>query len=219
MAAPGAQVALEQLCRDYWHPLYAFVRRKGHDPETARDIVQGLFVDLLERGDLGTVEPEHGRFRSFLMACCTHYLAKMHDRERAIKRGGGRAILSLDTLQAETQFGGELAHDLTAERLFDRRWALTLLDHILTELDAEMVDPDKRPLYDRLRPSLLGQEDAPSYKAIAVELGLTEGAVKMAAHRLRARYRQRFRDEIARTVADPAEIDDEIRTLLAALTQ
>ncbi len=217
-AAPGARAALEDLCRDYWYPLYAFVRRKGHDPETARDIVQGLFTDLLERGDLGTVAPEHGRFRSFLMACCTHYLSKGHDRDRAVKRGGGRAFISLDALQAESRFGGEPAHEWTAERLFDRRWALTLLDLILAGLDAEMdKNPDTRPLYERLRPSLLGQEDIPSYKTIAAELGLTEGAVKMAAHRLRARYRERLRDEIARNVADPTEIDDEIQTLLEAL--
>jgi DNA-directed RNA polymerase specialized sigma24 family protein len=216
-AAPGARDALEELCRDYWRPLYAFVRRKGHDPEAAQDIVQGLFTDLLERGDFGTLEPERGRFRSFLMACCTHYLAKIQGRERAFKRGGGRSFSSLDALKAETRFGGEPAHDLTAERLFDRRWALTLLDHIIGGLDAEMAQPDRRPLYDRLRPSLLGQEDVPCYKTIALELGLTEGAVKMAAHRLRARYRQRLRDEIARTVADPAEIDDEIRILLDAL--
>jgi len=216
-ASPESRAALEGLCRDYWYPLYGFVRRKGHDPETAQDLVQGLFTDLLERGDLRALEPQRGRFRSYLMACCTHYMANTLGRERAAKRGGGRFCISLDAMNAETRFGGEPAHDLTAERLFDRRWALTLLDHVLGGLDAEMAHSDKRPLYDRLRPSLLGHEDAPSYKTIALELGLTEGAVKTAAHRLRARYRQRLRDEIARTVADPAEIDDEIRALLDAL--
>jgi len=127
--------------------------------------------------------------------------------------------LSPDAMNAETRFGGEPAHDLTAERLFERRWALTLLDHILGGLDAEMAHPDRRPLYERLRPGLLGYDDVPSYKTIALELGLTEAAVKMAAHRLRARYRERLRDEIARTVADPSEIDDEIRALLEALAR
>jgi DNA-directed RNA polymerase specialized sigma24 family protein len=216
-AAAESRVALEELCRDYWYPLYAFVRRKGNDPETAQDVVQGLYADLLERGDFSELEPNRGRFRSFLMACCTNYLAKVRSRERAVKRGGGRLCISLDALSAETRFVGEPAHELTAERLFDRRWALTLLEHILAGLDAEMADPEKRPLYERLRPSLLGQEEVSSYKAIALELGLFEGAVKMAAHRLRARYRERLRDEIARTVADPAEIDDEIRALLGAL--
>jgi DNA-directed RNA polymerase specialized sigma24 family protein len=216
-AAPEARAALEELCRDYWYPLYAFIRRKGHDPETAQDLVQGLFTDLLERGELLGLQQERGRFRSFLMACAVHYLAKTHDRERAAKRGGGRSFLSLDAASAESRFGGEPAHNLTAERLFDRRWALTLLDHIIAGLDAEMAVPEKRPLYDRLRPGLLGHEEAPSYKAIALDLRLSEGAVKMAAHRLRARYRERLRDEIARTVADPSEIDDEIGALMTAL--
>ncbi len=171
----------------------------------------------MERGELLELKQERGRFRSFLMACAVHYLAKTHDRERAAKRGGGRSFLSLDALSAESRFGGEPGHNLTAERLFDRRWALTLLDHIVSGLDAEMDVAEKRPLYDRLRPSLLGSEDAPSYKAIALDLGLSEGAVKMAAHRLRARYRQRLRDEIGRTVADEAEIDDEIGALMTAL--
>ena len=113
--APEARTALEGLCRDYWYPLYAFIRRKGHDPETAQDLVQGLFAELLERDDLRRLEPDRGRFRSFLMVCCTHYLARYHDRERAVKRGGGRAVIPIDTLMAESCFGGGLSHDLTAE--------------------------------------------------------------------------------------------------------
>jgi len=218
-SSPGARAAIEDLCRDYWYPLYAFGRRKGHDPEAAQDLVQGLFAELLSRNDLRGLSPERGRFRSFLLACCNHYLAKHHDRERALKRGGGRASIPIDALTAESRFGGELAHDLTAERLYERRWALTLLDHVLAGLDAEMARPDRQPLYERLRPALLGHEDAPSYRRIADELHLSEGAVKMAAHRLRARYRERLREEIARTVAEPAEIDAEIRDLLAALGQ
>ena len=216
-AAPESRAALEGLCRDYWYPLYAFVRRQGHDPETAQDLVQGLFAHLLERDDLRSLEPERGRFRSFMMACCTHYLARYHERERAARRGGGRVAIPIDALVAESRFGGEPSHDLTAERLYERRWALTLLDHVLAGLDAEMARSDKQALYERLRPGLLGQGDGPSYQAIADELSLTVGAVKMAAHRLRGRYRDRLRDEIARTVADPAEIDAEIQALLAVL--
>jgi RNA polymerase sigma factor (sigma-70 family) len=217
--APEARAALEGLCRDYWYPLYAFIRRKGHDPETAKDLVQGLFAELLERDDLRRLEPDRGRFRSFLMVCCTHYLARHHDRERAVKRGGGRAVIPIDTLMAESCFGGELSHDLTAERLFERRWALTLLDQVQGGLDGEMRRSNKRTLYERLRPALLGHEGAPSNQSIADELGLTEGAVKMAAHRLRMRYRERLREEIARTVAEPSEIDAEIQGLLATLGQ
>jgi RNA polymerase sigma factor (sigma-70 family) len=218
-AAPDARSALEELCRDYWYPIYAFVRRKGYDAQTAQDMVQGLFTGLLERDDLRGLDPGRGRFRSFLMACCTHYLANSHERERAVKRGGGRTSISLGALNAEARFDGEPAHDLTAERLFERRWALTLLDHVLAGLDAEMAGSDKRPLYARLRPSLLGQDEAPSYRTVAQELGQSEGAVKMAAHRFRARYRERLRAEIARTVADPSEIDDEIRSLLNSLSR
>jgi RNA polymerase sigma-70 factor (ECF subfamily) len=215
-AAPEARAALEGLCRDYWYPLYAFVRRKGHDPETAQDLVQGLFAHLLERGDLRGLGPERGRFRSFLMACCAHHLARHHEHARAVKRGGGRIAISIDALTAESRFGGEPFHDLTAERLFERRWALTLLDHVLAGLDAEMGRSSKRALYQCLRPTLLGREAA-SYQGIADELGLTVGAVNMAAHRLRMRYRERLREEIARTVADPSEIDAEIQALLATL--
>jgi RNA polymerase sigma-70 factor (ECF subfamily) len=216
-ASPEASAALEALCRDYWYPLYAFVRRKGHDPETAQDLVQGLFASLLGRGDFRGLHPLRGRFRSFLMACCTHYLARHHERERAARRGGGRVAIPIDALAAESRFGGEPAHDLTAERLFERRWALTLLDRVLAGLDAEMARSDKRVLYERLRPALAGDDEAPRYLLVADELGLSVGAVKMAAHRLRARYRQRLRDEIGRTVADPSEIDAEIRDLLATL--
>ena len=216
-AAPESRSALGELCRDYWYPIYAFVRRKGYDPDTAQDLVQGLFLSLLERDDLRGLEPTRGRFRSFLMACCTHYLANSHERERAVKRGGGRTFISLGAVNAEAQLDAEPAHDLTAERLFERRWALTLLDHVIAGLDAEMAASDKQRLYDRLRPGLLGQDEAPTYRTVALELGQSEGTVKMAAYRLRARYRERLREEIARTVADPADIDDEIRSLLGSV--
>jgi RNA polymerase sigma factor (sigma-70 family) len=216
-AAPEARAALEGLCRDYWYPLYAFVRRKGHDPQTAQDLVQALFAELLERDDFRGLEPQRGRFRSFLMACCSHHMARHNDRERALKRGGGRTTIPIDTVMAESRFCGEPSHELTAERLFERRWALTLLGNVLAGLDAEMARSNRRALYHRLRPALLGLEGALSNRNIADELGLTVGAVKMAAHRLRGRYGERIREEIARTIADPSEIDAEIQTLLATL--
>jgi RNA polymerase sigma factor (sigma-70 family) len=218
-AAASARSALEELCRDYWYPIYAFVRRKGYDPETAQDMVQGLFVSLLERDNLHGLEPSRGRFRSFLMACCTHYLSNCHERDRAVKRGGGRTIISLGALNPEARFDGEPAHELSAERLFERRWALTLLDNVLAGLDVEMAGSDRQPLYVRLRPSLLGHDEAQSYRAIALEMGQSEGAVKTAAHRFRIRYRERLREEIARTIADPADIDDEIKALLNSLSR
>jgi RNA polymerase sigma-70 factor (ECF subfamily) len=216
-AASGSRAALEELCRDYWFPLYAFVRRKGYDSETARDRVQGTFTELLEREDFRDLDPARGRFRSFLMACCAHHLARQDGRERALKRGGGRPPIPIDTLTAESRFGGEPAHDLTPERAFERRWALTLLDRVLTVLDAEMSRSDKRALYQQLRPSLFGHEKVSSYRSIAEALGMTVGAVKMASHRLRSRYRAILRAEIARTVDDPADIDAEIHDLLGAL--
>jgi RNA polymerase sigma-70 factor (ECF subfamily) len=216
-AAPEARAALEELCRDYWFPLYAFVRRKGYDPETAQDRVQGTFAELLARQDLRRLDPERGRFRSFLMAYCAHHLARHHDRERAVKRGGGRSLIAIDTLAAESHLGAEPAHDLTPERLFERRWALTLLDRVLAALDAEMARSGRQTLYTQLRPSLLGQDGATSYRTIADALGVSEGTVKMAAHRLRARYREILREEIARTVAGPDEFDAEIRDLISAL--
>jgi RNA polymerase sigma-70 factor (ECF subfamily) len=217
-AQPQARAALEDLCRDYWYPLYAFLRRKGLGAESAQDLVQSLFADLLARNDLRGLDPARGRFRSYLMACATHLLAKQRARERAARRGGGRAILALDSLAAESRYGVEPSHELTAERLFDHRWALTVLDLVLAGLDDEMARSNRSRLYEQLRPSLLAQPDARPYSEIADGLGMTEAAVKMAAHRLRARYRERLRDEIARTVADPAEIDDENSELLSALS-
>jgi RNA polymerase sigma-70 factor (ECF subfamily) len=216
-ATPEARDALAELCRAYWYPLYAFVRRKGHAPEEAQDLVQGLFASLLERDDLHTLEPARGRLRSFLMACCDHYLAKHHAHERALKRGGGHKLIAIDHSEGEARFGGEPSHELTAERLFERHWALTLLDQVLGRLDAEMERTDRRLLYKRLQPVLFAQEGGPTYRQIAAELSLSEGAVKMAAHRLRSRYRELLRAEIALTVDDPAEVDAEIAALLDAL--
>ncbi len=214
---PGSREALAALCRDYWYPLYGFVRLKGHSPEDAQDLVQGLFAELIGRRALRGLDPARGRFRSFLMACCSRSIAKHHARERALKRGGGLAPIAIDWAQGESRLTAEPAHDETPERLFERRWAATLLERVLQRVDAEMARSDRKALYERLRPGLLGQEDAPPYRQVAEELGLTEGAVKAAAHRLRAVYRRRVREEVARTVADPAEVDAECEALLGIL--
>jgi RNA polymerase sigma-70 factor (ECF subfamily) len=216
-ADPGAEEALADLCAAYWYPLYAFVRRKGSGPDEAADLVQGTFATLLARDGLSHLDPDRGRFRSYLMAACAHHIADARDRDHAARRGGGRAAISIDRLQAEGRYGLEPAHDLTAERLFDRRWATDLLEHALGRLEAESAVAGKADLVARLLPTLTGGRSMARYGAIAAELGMTEGAVKMAASRLRRRYGELLRDEIARTVADPADVEDELRSLFAAL--
>lgn len=216
-ADAGARDALEGLCRDYWYPLYAFARRRGLDPEDACDLVQGFLADLIERGDLSAADRDRGRFRSFLRTACGHYLAHRREHDRALKRGGGRRALSIDRLDAEGRYGREPAHGLTADRLFERRWALAMLEGALARLESEMTVAGKADLFARLRPMLEGGVAAGSYRAIAADSGMTEGAVKVAAHRLRVRYRELLRDEVGRTVADPGEIDAELAELLAAL--
>jgi RNA polymerase sigma-70 factor (ECF subfamily) len=212
-----AREALAALCGAYWYPLYAFVRRKGHNAESAQDLVQGFFARLLDKRELASVDRSKGKFRSFLMAACTHFLANQSDHERARKRGGGRTPISIDRLAAEGRYGSEPAHDLTAERLFERKWATTLLENVLGELEAEMARAGKSRLFEALRPALLGGAERVPYARIATDLGLSEEAARAAAHRLRRRYRDLLRAEVARTIDDPAEVEDEIRSLFAAL--
>ena len=216
-AAPESRAALEGLCRDYWYPLYAFVRHKGHDPHTAQDLVQGFFAALLEKEVLATIDRSKGRFRSFLMAACTHYLANQRDHDRALKRGGGWAPISIEAREAEGRYRREPSHELTPERLFERRWATTLLDLVLGRLEAELDAAGKGHLFAVLGPSLVGKAEKVVSARVAAELGCSEGAARTAAHRLRARFRDLLREEIARTVDDPADLEQEIRDLLAAL--
>ena len=213
----GAREALAELCATYWYPLYAFVRRKGYDAETAQDLVQGFFARLLEKGDLAAVQREKGKFRSFLMAACTHYLSNQAGHDRAKKRGGGRTPISIDRLTAEGRYRREPAHTLTAERLFERQWALTLLDNVLEMIKNEMVRAGKVREFEALRPALLGLATRTPYSQIAAELGIKEDAARAAAHRLRSRYRKLLSEEVARTVNDPDEVDAEIRSLLRSL--
>lgn len=217
-ATPRADAALATLCTSYWYPLYAFIRRRGHDPDRAADLTQGFFASLLERDFLRSVDPARGRFRAFLMAACKNYLANEHDRETAQKRGGVRSPVSIDLRDAEGRYLAEPAHDLTPERLFERRWALTLLDQTLDQLARESHQGGKGGLYERLKPMLTGAEGDLSHAEIGQTLGMTEAAVTKAAQRLRQRYREILRERIAGTLDDPAQLDDEIRTLFAILS-
>ncbi len=216
-ASPEARAALADLCQTYWFPLYAFIRRHGRDATAAEDLTQEFFARLLEKGWIGQADRAKGRFRTFLLTACQHFLANERDRERAGKRGGGRAPLPIDFRAAEDRYAREPFHELTPDRLFERRWALALLDEALASLRAEYRAAGKEQLFERLKGHLGGAGEAAPHAAVAAELGLTEGAVKVAAHRLRQRYRSRLRALIAQTVPDPAEVDDEIRHLFAAL--
>src|SRR5271157_4577773 len=215
--APQSQEALAELCEAYWHPVYAFIRRKGNDPDRAADLTQGFFTVLIETGALAAVTPEKGRFRSFLMAACTHFLCNQRVHECALKRGGGRFLVSIDQLKAEDRLRHEPFHEMTPEKTFVRQWALTLLDRVMATLQAEAALKGKSQVFEQVRPVILGREAVPSYAQIAAQLGLSETTLKVTLHRYRARYRALLRDEIARTVDDPADIEQEITTLIQAL--
>jgi RNA polymerase sigma-70 factor (ECF subfamily) len=218
-AEPEAREALAGLCAAYWYPLYAFVRRKGHSPDEAADLVQGTFVNLLERQGLAAVAPERGRFRSFLMAACVHHMADCRDRDGAAKRGGGRSPIPFDRGDAEGRYSTEPVDESTPERLFERRWATGLLDLAVARLEAEALAAGKAALASHLFPMLTGGRGEVPFAVLAVELGMTEGAVKTAASRLRKRYGEILREEIARTVVDPADVGEEIHALFAALAR
>lgn len=216
-ADPTTRDALAALCAAYWYPVYGYVRRRGHDHHAAQDLTQAFFARLLEKNDLAAADQTRGRFRAFLLAACRHFLLNQHDRESAKKRGGGRHRLALDFADADGRFGREpAAPDDSPERAFDRQWALGLLDRAVTELRREYVESGRAKLFDALKDVLLGGVEV-GYAELATQLGMTEGAVKVAVHRLRQRYRDRLRAAIADTVADPAQVDDEVRDLFAAL--
>jgi RNA polymerase sigma-70 factor (ECF subfamily) len=208
--------ALGKLCAAYWYPLYAFVRREGKSPHDAQDLTQGFFALLLEKNWLDGVEQSRGRFRSWLLAAMKHFLANEWDKSRAQKRGGGQMLIPLDASDAESRYAHEPADLATADKLFDRRWALTLLDQVLVRLRAEFSSAGKAKHFDALKGALTGNKTP--YAEIAAQLAMSEGGVKVAVHRLRERYRDVIRAEIAETVETPAEVDDELRHLLAALS-
>jgi RNA polymerase sigma factor (sigma-70 family) len=214
---PEARESLAILCDAYWYPLYAYIRRRGHTPEKAQDLTQDFFTRLLEKGLLAEADPGRGRFRSFLRTVCAHYLANRRDRENTVKRGRGRAIVHIDAAQAEGRYRRELADLLTAERIFDRSWALTLLERVLVQLRREYEEGGRETLFEVLQVFLTEDPGAGAYSSTADRLGMTRGAVRVAVHRLRRRYGDILRREIAATVDDPAQIDDEIQGLFAAL--
>ena len=215
--SPAAQEALEKLCRIYWWPLYGFVRREGYKPEEAQDLTQAFFARLLERKDLETVKQERGRLRSYLLASIKNFLSKARHREMTVKRGEGQPLISLDDLLARERADQEPAHKLSADRIYERRWALTLLEQVLARLGAEYEVAGKLPLFDRLKELLAGESGQPSQAEIAAEMQMTENAVKQAFHRLRHRYRQLLHEEIANTVAAPDDVEDELRHFMAVL--
>jgi len=215
---PRAQDALERLCQTYWHPLYAYVRRRGYSPADAEDLTQQFFAWLLERDWLGRADEQRGRFRSFLLTSISHFLANEWDKARAQKRGGGR-IVSLQRDEAETRDAREPADQLDPEQIFEWRWALALLEQVMNRLSTEFAQDGRAELFEALKPCLLGERTKQPYAVLAPKLGMTEGSVKVAVHRLRQRYRQLLRGEIAHTVAKPEEIEEELRYLFAVLAR
>lgn len=216
-AAPQSRLALAALCQGYWYPLYAFIRRQGHAPEQSLDLTQEFFLRFLEKDFLRSVDRGKGKFRSFLLVACKHFLANERDRALAQKRGGAVKIVSIDPAEAEARYGLEPAHTATPEKLYERRWAMTLLDQVLSRLRQEFSAGGKSKLFEVLKGFLTGERTIVRYAQAAEELGMTEGSVKTVVHRLRGRYRELLREEIARTLQDSSQVDDEIRDLFAAL--
>jgi RNA polymerase sigma factor (sigma-70 family) len=212
-----ARSALVDLCENYWYPLYAYLRRRRYRPDQAQDLTQEFFMRVIEGRYLDRADPEKGRFRSFLMSSLKFFVADEEDRNRAAKRGAG-AVVPLEFSSGEERYQREPAHDETPERIFERRWALSMLDRVVERLRNEFVQHGRPEHFDRLKGFLLGQSDAP-YAALAREMHTSDGALKVAIHRLRKRYRELFRQEIADTVVDPAEVESEIRYLAAVLTR
>jgi RNA polymerase sigma-70 factor (ECF subfamily) len=207
--------ALEKLCNTYWFPLYAFVRHQGRSPHDAQDLTQEFFARLLEKEFLKSAAQEKGKFRTFLLVALKRFLANEWDRQQAQKRGGGAQVVSIDQELAESRFAAEPAQQLQPDLLFDRQWAVTLLEHTMTRLNDEYVSSGRAKLFELLRGCVGRDESALPYATIAAQLNLTEAAVKMAVQRLRARYREILRAEIADTVASPSEIEEEIRHLFS----
>lgn len=213
----SAQEALEKLCRTYWWPLYGFVRRQGYSPEVSQDLTQGFFAMLLERRDLDAVRREKGRLRSYLLAALKNYIAKAHRREMAVKRGEGKPLVPLEELVARERADLEPSDKLSADRIYERRWALTLLEQVLARLEAEYRAAGSSNLFEELKQLLSDEPDRPSQAQIARQLGMRENAVKQALHRLRQRYRLLLREEIAQTVAAAGDVEDELRYFISVL--
>ncbi len=213
-----ATVALERLCRTYWYPLYCYLRRRGHNHEDAQDLTQGFLAQLLERKSFARTDAGKGRFRSFLLAGLNYFVSDQRDRASAQKRGGGRPVLSFMGAQAaDERYRLEPVDDRSPDKLFEQRWALTLLDQVLARLEQEFLEARKAELFLRLRGFLVAGTGEESYAAVGADLGMSAEAVKKAVHRMRHRYYELFREEIAHTVASPAEVEDEMRYLCAVM--
>ncbi len=215
--SPAAQEALEKLCRIYWRPIYSFARRQGIRPEEAQDITQGFFAQLLERRSLSAVRKEKGRLRSYLLGALKYFLTDEQRRAMAIKRGKGRRVIPLEELRADERIEMEPADPVTAEMIYERRWALTVLEQVLSRLKDEYRAAGNAALFDSLKQLLPDEPGAPSQAEIAAQLGMTENAVRQAFYRFRQRYQSLLREEIAHTVATPGDIEDELRHLIAVL--
>lgn len=214
--SPESSAALETLCRTYWYPLYAFARRQGHAPPDAEDLTQSFFASFLEKNYLEGLSSERGRFRAFLLACFKHFLANEWDRAGRLKRGGDREFISLDAQSAEMRYLEEPADHLSPDRLYDREWALALLNLVLARLRAEVRAEGHEAQFDRMKVFLTLGKGARPYAAVGAEMGLTENAVKVAVHRLRRRYRELLREEIAQTLVRPEQVQEEIHALFGA---
>jgi len=215
--SPAAQEALEKLCRTYWRPIYAFLRRQGFGPEEAEDITQGFFAQLLERRSLNAVRKEKGRLRSYLLGALKYFLADEQRRAMAIKRGKRQRIIPLEDLRADERIEMEPADPVTAEMIYERRWALTVLEQVLHRLKNEYRAAGNAALFDSLKQLLPDEPGAPSQAETAAQLGMTENAVRQAFYRFRQRYQSLLREEIAHTVATPGDIEDELRHLIAVV--
>jgi len=205
------------LCRAYWFPLYAFLRRQGKSPPDAEDLTQGFMLHLLEKDTLSRVQREKGKFRSFLLASLQYFLANERDKQQAQKRGGGAKLVELDNQNAEDRYLAELVDNLDPAKVFERRWATTLLERVLSRLEAEFTEPGRRERFQELQIFLLGEPRSLSYAEAGKRLGIKEGAVKVAVLRLRQRFGELLRAEIASTVATPEEVEEELRHLFATL--
>ena len=215
--SPAAQEALEKLCRIYWRPIYGFVRRQGIRPEEAEDLTQGFFAQLLERRSLSAVRKEKGRLRSFLLGALKYFLADEQRRAMAIKRGKGQRLIPLEELRADEGIEMEPADPVTAEMIYERRWALTVLEHVLARLKDEYRAAGNAALFDSLKQLLPDEPGSPSQAEIAAYLGMTENSVRQAFYRFRQRYQLLLREEIAHTVATPGDIEDELRHLISVV--
>lgn len=217
--APEGMAALERLCRAYWYPVYASVRRHGHDPTEATDSTQEFFLRLLERGDLARVRPERGRFRWYLSSALRHFLANEWRKLQTQKRGAGKVFVTIDSLSAERRYDLQETHELPPDKLYDRSWALTVLEEARERLRAEFIACGKGERFQWLEPFLPGEESDLTYAEAGRKMGLSESAVKSEVHRLKKRYRSLVRTSVAHTVASPEEIDDEIRYLAGLLAE